>query len=452
MQRTPSIRDSGQSRRSSTTVSAGLDIKPPPTPSGGRIHYTCLIRLPFARGSFVDPPQVEWDATKDKALWKIISKASNSKELDWEELSIRFEVSLQFLLQQAAWLYERHFAQMRAQMKKLGTSGAPSPVPSDSASSSATAGGVAMQRGGSRRMSRPTSIKPQSLTITVGSRAPSALSIHARDSPPPIDTSQPSSARAMRKALPRIVHPPQANKHQALPMSRTPSSRTVTQSRTGTVLPPSPRAPISRTFRGSSGSQSQRRPNPPLRPPTEDTHGEDQDDSPPPADEGSDSDVSSEAGNESASVARSQAFRRPSARLAAKSALSSDDEDDGDDDSAEGFLPFAAGAAGSKEDPAATLRTSPSKRNSYPEGSKANRPTAQPVESSASSASSVAAASANYGRRDPRKHGQPADALSPRRRAELAKLSPRLKKDGSEGTGTPSMGSSFSDLDGKSPY
>ncbi|KAJ9622651.1 uroporphyrin-III C-methyltransferase [Taxawa tesnikishii (nom. ined.)] len=39
----------------------------------------------------------------------------------------------------------------------------------------------------------------------------------------------------------------------------------------------------------------------------------------------------------------------------------------------------------------------------------------------------------------------PADALSPKRRAELAKLSPRTKKEGSEGT--PSMGSSFSDLD-----
>jgi hypothetical protein len=47
---------------------------------------------------------------------------------------------------------------------------------------------------------------------------------------------------------------------------------------------------------------------------------------------------------------------------------------------------------------------------------------------------------------------KPPGPLSPRHRAELAKLSPRRagtrsRKDGSEGT--PSMGSSFSDIDGK---
>lgn len=46
--------------------------------------------------------------------------------------SARFEVSLAFLLQQAAWLYERHFAQMKAQMKKLSPSACASPMPPDS--------------------------------------------------------------------------------------------------------------------------------------------------------------------------------------------------------------------------------------------------------------------------------------------------------------------------------
>lgn len=46
--------------------------------------------------------------------------------------------------------------------------------------------------------------------------------------------------------------------------------------------------------------------------------------------------------------------------------------------------------------------------------------------------------------------GPATGALSPRHRAELARLSPGMKREGSEGT--PSMGSSFSDLDGKCTF
>lgn len=118
------------------------------------MHYTVIIRLPFPRNSFEDPPPVEWDAAKDRALWKLISKASNSRDLDWEEIAGRFDVGLSFLLQQAAWLYERHFEGMRKQMLKLGSqapSQAPSPGPgAESGSSSGVVGGVAMQRQGSK--------------------------------------------------------------------------------------------------------------------------------------------------------------------------------------------------------------------------------------------------------------------------------------------------------------
>lgn len=95
------------------------------------VHYTVFIRLPFPREDFEDPPPVDWTATKDRQLWKLISSASNSKDLDWEAMSEKFEVPLTFLLQQAAWLYERHFEGMRAQMKRLGAgaSTAPSPRP-----------------------------------------------------------------------------------------------------------------------------------------------------------------------------------------------------------------------------------------------------------------------------------------------------------------------------------
>lgn len=88
-----------------------------------RPHYTVFIRLPFPRDDFRDPPQVQWDASRDQQLWKYISKASQSKALNWEQLSSKFNVPLPFLLQQAAWLYERHFEGVKAQMKGLGAAG-----------------------------------------------------------------------------------------------------------------------------------------------------------------------------------------------------------------------------------------------------------------------------------------------------------------------------------------
>jgi len=147
-----------------------------------------------------------------------------------------------------------------------------------------------------------------------------------------------------------------------------------------------------------------------------------------------------------------------------------DAEDEEDPDSSGGFLPFAAAAQGPSttaraDDPSATIRTPPRRRTTI---SERNRPSIQTrdtiISSSASSASSSAAVGAGLG--GPSRTQQrpqvtadnqaalrspisPADALSPRRRAELAKLNPRVskKKDGSDGT--PSMGSSYSDLDGE---
>lgn len=141
--------------------------EPPPELQSGEstnpnVHYTVFIRLPFPRKDFKDPPPVEWDAAKDKALWKLISKASNTKELDWEAMSNEFDVSLPFLLQQAAWLYERRFEGMKAQMKRLGqgVGGGPDgsmPKQAEDAAHLSTggggggsSGGVAMARTGSR--------------------------------------------------------------------------------------------------------------------------------------------------------------------------------------------------------------------------------------------------------------------------------------------------------------
>lgn len=75
------------------------------------------------------------------------------------------------------------------------------------------------------------------------------------------------------------------------------------------------------------------------------------------------------------------------------------------------------------------------------------------MESSASSASSAAPTTNTGENAMGTSTGQHKriDALSPRHRAELARLSPRSRgRKGPDGSdGTPSMGSSFSDLDGE---
>lgn len=137
------------------------------------------------------------------------------------------------------------------------------------------------------------------------------------------------------------------------------------------------------------------------------------------------------------------------------------DDDEDDEDESPAFLPFSTEAAPqAPPDPSATLRlptsipSPPPKPTSSPDPP---RPRSQMTHSSASSAgSSPAAAGAPT---DPgRGRNQPAapripGPLSPRRAAELAAVSPRrragLGRDGSDGT--PSMGSSFSDLDGEMP-
>ena len=92
----------------------------------------------------------------------------------------RFNVSLPFLSQQAALLYERQLSQVRAGLQKANrlSSGA-SPTPG-STSGSGTAGGYAMTRGGSGGMDH--SICSFHFTNPAsGSRVPSSLSHRAKD-------------------------------------------------------------------------------------------------------------------------------------------------------------------------------------------------------------------------------------------------------------------------------
>ncbi|KAF2703951.1 hypothetical protein K504DRAFT_463024 [Pleomassaria siparia CBS 279.74] len=385
------------------------------------IQFTALIRLPFARGDFVDPQQADWSAAKDRALWKVISKSSKTSDLNWIELASRFQVPSAFLLQQAAWLYERHLDHVRTQMKKVGTTNTPAAPTSSYGSAYTAIGGLPMQRGGSGG--------------SRNSRAPSAMSVRPRDSP-----------------VPRIENAPPA----IPPLSRTPSTNTITQSRAYNQHPPL-----------RSGTQRPAPPNPATnkRPdgstifsPKPDPHGTVDANSFEMSRSSSSSSSSSES-DPDGPAHRSQLFKRPPRfrQQRPRELLSYDEQlEEGDDpeSSVTAPLPFARtlnapaprldeGGKGASEDGkrqhAKVRGTETNQEQEY----KAN---ITDVSSSMASSASDAPKSSSVGGLNGKGHGP----LSPRHRAELARLNshgtgPRSKGNGSEGT--PSMGSSFSDID-----
>ncbi|MCJ1302596.1 hypothetical protein MMC08_005400 [Hypocenomyce scalaris] len=384
-------------------------------------HFTVFIRLPFPRGDFVDPPPIDWDAAKDRALWQVLSRASKGSEIDWSTLADEFDVSLQFLLQQAAWLYERQLSQVRAQLRKVSrpTSAAPSPTPG-SVSGSTTVGSHAMKRVDSG---------------SGGSRAPSSLSVRARDSAnfrsegstssTPVQARPPSVSRS---PLTNAVY--EAHK-QLLP--------TTQQSIVGESSQPRP-PPASRKATQTSVNPRQKPPSPPTSPPAIPN------DSP--------SSSSSSASDAAPLLTKSRAFtRRPrfSSQKATLGPLSSADEDSEDSPA---FLPFSEPIYDPLIDPTATLRLPPTAPSTQPPdvGAPPVKPPNMHSSSSSTNSASLSRPTTTHPARPP--HG----ALSPRRAADLG-LSPRQRdattRKGSEGTpsmgkgsdGTPSMGSSFSDLD-----
>ncbi|EME38679.1 hypothetical protein DOTSEDRAFT_75433 [Dothistroma septosporum NZE10] len=384
-------------------------------------QYTVFIRLPFIRQNFEDPRPVQWDAAKDRKLWKIIS--AGKSDLDWEGLSHDFAVDLQFLLMQAAWLSERHMERMKKQVARIAQG--------DGASSSGTGSavvGLKMERGGSRDSKMPPG------------------SILRRESPAGEGGLSPGNSTPQERGT----------------ISRSPSTTTVTQSKvTGSTTAAARQQPyLQRPNRGSSGSG--RRPAPVVTDASRHDYDEDA------LEHEGESDLDSDDEPVSA-AARSQAFRRPLMARKPKSKLGSmasdgDVEgDDEDDDSGGGYLPFAAA---SRADPAATIRSSPKRMTVAPASAAAKatssktKPTREDstittaTDSSPSSSGmqrkmstdTEGASDTPSGQHVPRQRSdQPPGPLSPRHRAQLASMSPRSGRDGSEGS--PSMGSSFSDLD-----
>ncbi|USP82540.1 hypothetical protein yc1106_09814 [Curvularia clavata] len=384
------------------------------------VQFTALIRLPFIRGDFEDPPQAQWDAEKDRQLWKVISKSSKTSDLNWVELADKFQVPPTFLLQQAAWLYERHLDHVRNQMKKVSITNA-NPSPSPTGGSTMTAvGGVAMRRGGSAGSG--------------AGRTTSALAGRPKESP---------SFRGGEVVTP------------APSLSRTPSTTTITQSRAHAQTPGRTLSTRSTQRPNLTSRKSEERAQASNQP----SYRNDEDASPEIPDSSSSS--SSSLSDTGHPVHRSQLFKRPP-RFQQKRPrdLSTFEEGDGtqefdDSGSHETSLPFASAArtqpSSSKftRDAQSHADTKPQKQIPQPHRSRNDPPSRQKSIDVQSLTTETASSMTSSG-------GPPSVAKSPMspnfdHRAALGRLGsprrtgPRSRKEGSEGT--PSMGSSFSDID-----
>ncbi|KAI8937554.1 hypothetical protein NX059_005270 [Plenodomus lindquistii] len=336
----------------------------------------------------------------------------------------KFQVPPTFLLQQAAWLYERHLDHVRSQMKKVSISNMNS-SPSPTGGSTLTAvGGVAMRRGGSAGSGT--------------GRTASALPGRPKDCP------------VLR-----------GGETTAAPtLSRTPSTTTITQSRAQVTVPARTQSTRSAHRPNLTGRKSddQPRANVAATPPS---YVDDRAESPDIPDSSSSS--SSSLSDTDHPAHRSQLFKRPPRfKQQRPRDLGTFEEGDGpletENSGSQGspILPFASAAKwapiGNKYAQDTMFRTSskpeqkvlhtdrgvrvpPLRQKSIDQQSQATTETASSMTSSGGLQSAA---------RSP---------LSPpdNHRAELARLGspksrgPRSRKEGSEGT--PSMGSSFSDID-----
>ncbi|KAL4941651.1 hypothetical protein BDV06DRAFT_177976 [Aspergillus oleicola] len=375
-----------------------------PTPTQpGNTKFTVLIRLPFPRGDFVDPPPVEWNAAKDQALWDVLSRPSKGNDIDWKALAESFDVTLQFLLQQAAWLYDRQLSQVRAQMRKVGTthSNTASPAPgsihgSTALAQSAKTGQATNSRALSRLASQPKETPP--LRAPIPRRTSSGNTVQQIKAPR--ETSHPGTPTMEIKEPRWESRRPSTSRREQVPIS--------------TAVQRSPTLEEEDLTSGSSESNS-----------------DDEDDA---------------TGRKGLGFRRFVRFstHRPSIR-------DEDDDDDDDDDESPAFLPLSRGHGSASHgtaghDLSTTLRMgqegiSDQQRRSieHPQSLRKSMTT----ESSESSISSGApATNPNNQRRSQINHPSP--------RRGLAHMSPRRStasgRDISDGT--PSMGSSFSDLDG----
>ncbi|KAI9841269.1 MAG: hypothetical protein M1837_000805 [Sclerophora amabilis] len=412
----PSHTGDSTSRRGQQHQPRNAEASNPPPPD---VHYTVLIRLPFPRHGFVDPPSVDWNTSKDNALWKILSRTSNGREINWKDLAHDFQVPLPFLFQQVAWLYERQLSQVRAQMRKVGSQAQSTPPPQSAILASRTSGAQTMKRDGSGG---------------IGSRAPSSLAVQSRESP------------ALRGDNSLPATPTRA---QAPPMSRTSSASTAVQSRQ--ALSSSSRRPSIYSRPSANNAQFKA-----VAERSEGVPGESKSpDAPTVQDENSDNSTNTSSDEDvNPKHSRSQLWKRQSRTSSRRVASDSYGTEDDDEDDSPAFLPFSSQPSKPQgQGQSHAISDSPQEGASRPVPRHARHPPLptqrarsakhpQPSHSSASSASSQAAFASDTS------HGKrPSGPLSPRRTAELLGKSPRRKNGKDASDGTPSMGSSFSDLE-----
>jgi hypothetical protein len=358
----------------------------------------------------------------------------------------RFQVTVDFLLQQVTFLTERHASQVRAQMRKAAAaakgSSAASPIPgSDSAQ------GLGVAAGGGEPMRRAGSgggVGGGGVGGAVASRAPSALSVR-RDSPLPGGRGEGSGSGTPTRATGR----PGVSTN---PSTSTPPTHSVLLPK-GPVLKATAERRRLSSLPISSGAVTPR-PEPESEQRTTQPGGPDDAASPGPAD---DEETSSDTASSKSSPAQSRLVRRPprfsGGQQPQDGAASLADEEESEE-AEPAFLPFKSpttagrGVDSSAQDVGATLRLSKGKGKETAKQQQQQQQQSQTSDSSTSSAPLKRERTAV----DRRPRGPPGP-LSPRRTAELAGRSPGAKGKGysREGSdGTPSMGSSFSDLDGQS--
>ncbi|KAL9039093.1 MAG: hypothetical protein Q9214_005016 [Letrouitia sp. 1 TL-2023] len=368
-----------------TTVNKDTPTRPPSSLDQEK-HFTVFIRLPFPRGDFVDPPPVKWDAAKDQRLWDLLSRASKGHEIDCE--ADQFDVDISFLLQQASWLYERQLSQVKAQLRKVNrrSSVGNSPTPG-SVSGSGTAGAQAMTRVGSGGTRVPSALsirqKERSLSQGEGSMAGLSPPSRAKPSPPTGHWPEPESPSSAARSAGAREGSRKSSDTASKP-------RMVSLERDESIS--------SKAEDSLSSSSSESEPSAPL--------------------------------------SRSRAYmRRPTKFSNSKAPLGPLSDADEDEEDSPPFLPFSDPEAAKPPpaDPSETLRMA---KQTLPKQSR----TPGPLHSSSSSAQSQPQRKVNSNKipmSPVRGSGEPASALSPRQR--------RVVKEGSDGS--PSMGSSFSDLD-----
>ncbi|CRG82795.1 Autophagy-related protein 29 [Talaromyces islandicus] len=363
------------------------------------IQYTVFVRLPFPRGDFIDPPPPDWNPVKDRALWEILSRPAKGDDIDWKAIADEFNVTLSFLLQQAAWLYDRQLSQVRAQMRKVGNTQAASPSPAlGSVSGSGALGGQAMKRVGSG-----------------GSRVPSRLSALQRENQPLRTDSAASTAKPKASSI------------------RTSSSNTVMQTQTA-LEQPAEDTPAIKTLEPSARRPSTRRERPTLSVLQKVTKTEEK--SPPASSDESESESESD---EDVSTRRMPGTRRFGKFSMHKPGLRDDDEDDEDESPA--FLPLSHGTQQMNSTLGQETRAAEAQRRPPGGHVPPHRRELISLDSSASSGG-VAGGSPRSGPQ------RPSGPLSPRRVANLSRQdSARTGSANQSSEETPSMGSSFSDLD-----